>query len=486
LSPSGDGVPDTPLAGPKTLLEAGLAARFLVACKEWPQTSRVWVAFSGGADSTALLDLCARMYRNTAVNVRAVHVDHGLHPESQAWGQACIEQGEALGVEVEVHRVQVPTDGDGGLEDAARKARFTVFRALMEPGDIICTAHHASDQAETFLMRALRGAGVRGLGAIAPLIEFESGWLARPLLDFERHELRDWLVARDVTWTEDPANADTRFDRVFLRREILPRLKERWPATNSLLARTARIQRATMTVIDDEFDRRFDDKPVQCDELWGMSEARRAHFVRAWLRAAGAAMPSESRLREIVRQALTAGVDKTPAVEWGRHCVRRYRGALYLTERHLPNVGSDTIAWKGNAIPSLPYGALGLTEVVGQGFARKWLDTDSCELRFRKGGEFTYVGDGSRKASLKNLLQGWGVQPWLRHLLPLVYVDGELAVIAGRFTAARFRARPQEAGLVVDWQVSPCASAGSGTYPLKPASLLTTPSSDVADNDEFV
>jgi tRNA(Ile)-lysidine synthase len=194
------------------------------------------VAFSGGADSTALLAALAQRRRRCGFGLRAIHVNHQLHRDAARWAGQALVTAARLQVPASVLTVDVAVAGRS-LEAAAREARYAALAAALAPGEHLLTAHHEEDQLETVLLQLLRGAGVAGLAAMPPRAAFAGGWLLRPLLGQSRAGLRAWLSRQELPWIEDPANADLRFDRNYLRAEILPRLQARWPAAARTVAR---------------------------------------------------------------------------------------------------------------------------------------------------------------------------------------------------------------------------------------------------------
>ena len=193
---------------------------------------KIAVAFSGGLDSTVLLAAICRL--TPRPEVRALHIDHGLHPDSGAWEGHCKALAASLGVGFGSLQCPVePVQGES-LEARARAVRYRALAELLAPGEILVTAHHADDQLETLMLRLMRGTGVKGLRGIAPLQPFGAGFLARPLLAISREDIlaaaREW----DLEWIEDPSNRDTRFDRNYVRAELIPRITKRWPAAARL------------------------------------------------------------------------------------------------------------------------------------------------------------------------------------------------------------------------------------------------------------
>ncbi|MBT8093949.1 MAG: tRNA lysidine(34) synthetase TilS, partial [Gammaproteobacteria bacterium] len=205
---------------------------------EVPAPSRYVLAYSGGLDSTVLAHALAASA--TGVPVIAVHIDHGLHAESSQWSEHCRDFAAGLGIEFRCRKVLVQLESGKGPEASAREARYSALHAEIEPGDWLLSAHHREDQAETLLLNLVRGSGPAGIAGIGAVRRFGCGWLVRPLLHVDREALQGYAGRQGLQWLEDPSNTDRRFDRNFLRHEVLPRLKTRWPDIAARLQRSAR------------------------------------------------------------------------------------------------------------------------------------------------------------------------------------------------------------------------------------------------------
>ncbi|WP_343116028.1 tRNA lysidine(34) synthetase TilS [Ostreiculturibacter nitratireducens] len=181
---------------------------------------RLGVAVSGGGDSTALLHLLAAWAGEHGAEIAAVTVDHGLRPGSAAEAAAVARICAGLGVPHETLRWH--WDGEGNLQDQARRARLTLIADWARGRGIgaVALGHTRDDQAETFLMRLARGAGVDGLSGMSPERHAEGIQWLRPLLTRSRAELRDWLAGSGLAWFDDPSNENPDFDRVKARRAI--------------------------------------------------------------------------------------------------------------------------------------------------------------------------------------------------------------------------------------------------------------------------
>lgn len=388
---------------------------------------RMWVALSGGLDSSALLHRLAQEPALRAAGLQAIHVHHGLQPDADAWVDHCAACCDALGVPLQVRRVQVdPTRGDGP-EAAARRARRAAFAAAMQAGDILATAHHLDDQAETFLLRALRASGPDGLAAMRPWQAFGPGWLWRPLLATPRAAVRAYAQARRVAWIEDPSNAHTDLDRNFLRHEVLPRLHARWPQAAAAFARSAALagEAADLLARQDAallaLAATADPAALRLAPLREAEPARRARALRRWIAALGLPPLPAAGIVQIEATLLDARPDAQAEFAWQGAVVRRWRDLLHA-ERARPALPATwQAAWNGSAPLPLPDGGTLALEGDATAF--------DAPLRVgaRTGGERIVLPRRPHSHALKDVLQSLGVPPWERRQLPLLWTgDGQL------------------------------------------------------------
>ncbi|MGE5624994.1 MAG: tRNA lysidine(34) synthetase TilS [Bacillota bacterium] len=422
-----------------------------------PAAPRYWVAFSGGLDSTVLLHTLAADRGALPGELRAVHVNHGLHGDAAAWQAHCARICAGLGVSLESREIRVNPGRGESLEAAAGEQRYRVFEGLMQPGDMLLTAQHADDQLETFLLQALRGAGVRGLAAMPATAPFAAGLLVRPLLDVPRGALEAWAREQKLEWVEDPSNADTGLDRNYLRHEVLPRLRARWPAAAATLGRSARhaAEAAEMlkevAKLDGSSHGVGETLPVAA--LEALPQPRARNLLRHWLESRGLPLPPAHKLAEILRQAGAAG-DRNPCVDWEGAEVRRYAGRLYAQAPLPPSPAEFRLSPGAAHDLGLGLGALRLAPAVGEGIRAALCGPEGLRVTFRSGGESCRPAGKTHERPLKKWLQEMHVVPWLRDRLPLIYGDGEgreLLAVAGLFACEPHRAAPGEAGLRIDW-----------------------------------
>jgi tRNA(Ile)-lysidine synthase len=429
--------------------ESGLAL-IHAALANAPAPVTLRIAYSGGRDSHALLHWLASEREAFAPHrLRAVHIDHGLHADSARWAKHCAAVCAALDVPLDVRHVDARAAPGESLEAAARAARYVALAADMDDGDLLLTAHHQTDQAETVLLALLRGAGLTGSAAMPALRRFGRGWLLRPLLDYPAEQLARYAEEHGLAWVDDPSNRDARFDRNFLRAQALPLLARRWPAAATTLARHAAHAADAQALLDEIATADgADAAQLPVAQLAALSPPRQRNLLRAWVTRHGAAAPSTARLDELVRQALTAGADRLPCVAFGDHAVRVWRGRLYLTPEPLPPTPASC-RWCIDMPLELPgVGRLSAKPELGAGLRLALLgEARVLDVRFR-----TALGANTGGDSLRKRLQELAVPPWQRARWPLLFCGDRLLQIAGRAPEPADRAAPGEAGLRIVWQ----------------------------------
>ncbi len=419
-----------------------------------PGTSGACVAFSGGLDSTVLLTAMARIRHTLGSTVRAIHIDHQLQRASSTWASQCRELADRLEIPFATVRVNVPMSSEG-LEGAARVARYDALRGEIVAGEVLLTAHHADDQLETMLLALARGAGARGLGASPAVQQFGQGWLARPLLEFTRLDLESWARAEGLTWIEDPMNDSLSMDRNFLRHEVLPKLRARWPAIASAGVRATLHLQETSVLLDDLAQLDLEQVSIgpclQTDQLARLSAARRRNVLRFWLRMQGVRAPSTRRLAALDHDMLVAQSDRVPrAVVEGAE-IRRHRKLLYCM-RGLPPVPVHAQEWDTSSALALPegLGTLKWEPVTGAGLSVERLPK-SLSVRFRQGGETLKAAGEAHHRSLKKRLQEAKILPWWRGRLPIVYAGDRLVAVGDLWVNAELAAGESELGMRIVW-----------------------------------
>lgn len=405
-----------------------------------------WIALSGGLDSCVLLHSLVAL--NLPVTLHALHINHQISPNANTWQAHCADMCARLNIAFTAVKVDVKNSGRG-IEDAAREARYAVFEQHIKSGDYLLTAHHADDQAETLLLRLMRGTGPRGLAAMAQQRSLGQGTLFRPLLNFSRAELEDYARAQGLSWINDESNADDHYDRNYLRNQVMPLLRERWPAFAGKWQQTAELCAANESLIEElaaqdlvlaDFKPALVGTSINLAYIESLSVARRHNLIRTWLRGQGLSTPEQQHLQQIEQQIIGGRQDAETQVTWGDVSLRVYRQRIYaLPLVDLPLVPDSPLVFAPTI--SLP---------VGFQFAFEHLESSdkpllnpnlpNLHLRFRQGGERCRPAGRAHSQTLKRLLQDYGVEPWLRESLPLVYSNDDLVAVADLWICEGFQA----------------------------------------------
>ena len=427
---------------------------------------RLTVALSGGVDSVVMLELARSVAPRLGVRIDALHVNHGLSPHADRWERFCRSHCARRSIPIECVRVKV---GGGGanVEAEARAARYAAFARARS--SVVVLAHNRDDQAETLLLQLLRGAGVRGLSAMPArrALRADRGaasaataavrTLVRPLLGVSRHDIERYAVRKRLSWIEDESNAQDRFARNFLRRQIIPRLERRFAGCQSALARSAAHLAAAGRLLDQlaaiDGAAAIEGDRLRVSSLQTLEPERAANLLRAFIVERGVGQPPSSvHLHEMLSQLASRRRDANPQLCLGDLTLRRFKGWIELSRRVPVDNRAAAIRWTGASRVVLADDTeLRVRSVRGRGVSRAKLGGGTVTIRRRQGGERMRLDASRPRRTLKNLLQEAGVRPWLRSRMPLVFHDDELVWAPGIGVASDFRAQATEPALLFSW-----------------------------------
>lgn len=411
-----------------------IAEQIVAKCPEHP----IWIAFSGGVDSHVLLHLLASSGLLELTRLHAVHVNHGLHADSQQWASHC--QQAAADLEIDFHCVQVEVNDIStlGIEAAARQARYQGIAEKVPSGSIVLTAQHQEDQAETLLLQLLRGAGVKGLSGMAFESLLENKLLLRPLLETSQAVILAYADQHKLTWVEDPSNTDTRLNRNYLRHRVWPAIVQRWPSAAKSLSRSASYCAESDELLSElaaldllALDVHVSEQRLPISALLTLSPARARNLIRYVLAELDLVMPPAVALNRILDEICRAGEDKIPIVTWANIEVRRYQDSLYFlcyqleqdaNEQHLCSTADDVLLSDGRQLNWIEVDKLGISEALMK---------QGLRLGFRQGGEVIQLAGHGHHKSLKHLCQEWSIPPWERGRIPLLFQGDTLLVVMG-------------------------------------------------------
>jgi tRNA(Ile)-lysidine synthase len=408
------------------------------------------LGLSGGLDSMVLLQLCHQLLEGSDIKLKAVYIHHGLSANADQWADFCQQQCLKRRIAFEMQKVQLnPT---ANIEAQARAARYSALAAfVVSPQTALLTAHHADDQLETLLLALKRGAGPAGLSGIAALQSFASGWLLRPLLEFSREQLEVFAKQQQLEWIEDESNNDSRFDRNFLRLQVMPLLQQRWPAFRQNALRSVSHIQQQQQFVEKQLDQLLP-TVMHADELdlellAERDLATQKLLVRSWLALTGL-NPSTDWLDRFFSELIGAKADAQPLLGLDAYQIRRFANKAYITQvAEVPQAGV--------LLELKPRQQL--NTVVGQFLLNRenmgtpvLITDDPLYLVF---GLFSlpFKPAGERQSKeLKQWLKLWAIPPWQRLELPVLVQNNQVVAVLGLAS----NAKAEQATAFIDWQKS--------------------------------
>ncbi len=430
-----------------------IAAQLDAFLDEHGGAGQVTVAYSGGLDSSVLLQLAQAWAQRRGRSLAAIHVHHGLSAHAEHWAVHCQQQAALLGVPLQLVRVQVKRQPRQSPEDAARQARYQAFTEHVASG-VLLLGHHLDDQAETLLLRIGRGTGPKGLAGMAASRPLRADLqLLRPLLTVARSQLA--ALASHMGWRhiDDDSNSDLRFRRNALRHQLLPLWAQLQPGIAAQLGRLARhcgeLDALASEVAQADLQQCGDHQQLALPALAALSPPRRHNLLRYWLGLAGLNAEQE-QLHELWRQMSNARSDSTPLLQLGTFSLRRYRQQLYLLPMQSTPLAA-MVPWPCWPQPLLLADGRQLQLRAGGGLRPPHAD-EPVSVRFALPGSLRCWPAGrSRSRELSKLWQEYGVPPWQRPQLPMLFYGEQLVAAVGYWFEQQALASHVTAGIEVLW-----------------------------------
>lgn len=366
----------------------------------------------------------------------AVHIDHGLHPESPAWVERCAARCAELAIPLLIDWPETGPRLGEGIEAWGHRIRRALFGRLLQAGEVLLLAQHRDDQAETLLLALMRGSGPRGLAAMPELAPLGEGRVFRPFLDLDRADLAEYARARGLGWIDDPSNAETCFDRNYLRHQVIPLLRARWPALGANLARSARLCAEASVLADRLADQALQDlsgpwpQTLSLERLKALDRPLAKAALRLWIRRQGFQVPDARRLELLLDQLIPTRPDAQPLVSWSGCEIRRYRDTLWIL-RPLPPAPAVRLNWQLGDRPSRLELPAGLGSLRWEPASDKPSGEVVAQVRFSGQGLVCRLHPAGPRHALKKVFQEQGIPPWLRPLWPMVFIQGQLIALPG-------------------------------------------------------
>ena len=363
---------------------------------------KIVVALSGGVDSVVLLHFLNKHYPG---NIRAVHINHNLSKYSKEWSSFC--KNLCKKDNIKFKSIDIIIKNSSNIEENARKKRYLSLTSEILNDEILCTAHHQEDQAETFLLQLFRGSGVAGLAAMPEKKIINGSQLYRPFLNISKTQILDYASENKLNWVEDDSNQNIHFKRNLLRIEFVPKLSGVFNSLTKNIARSAKHQAEALELMHDLAELDITNyvlivkDRLQVIPLLELPKRRLVNVIRYFIDKQNFLLPSSKVLDEII-SLLTAKADAKSIVKWHDYQVRRYRNELYFFDE-----------FKTQATPPCPY-------------YESLKDLPNFEIRFRREGQRIELKGKTHSQSLKKILQESKIPPWERDKLRMYYIDGSL------------------------------------------------------------
>ncbi len=395
------------------------------------------IGYSGGIDSHVLLHLLANI-PELKHKLTAVYIHHGLQSCADDWAEHCQKITHTLAVKFRVLKVNAQATKGQSPEEAARNARYQAFKGIVTENDVLLFAQHRNDQLETMLLQLFRGAGLKGLSGMPVAVEFFKGMLIRPLLDINQQEITEYAQQHHLQWIEDPSNQDMRFERNYLRQQIIPLLEQRWPGVATTVSRSAKHCTQAQAILSANVKEKMlvlYDPQRQSISISGLLEYDnliQPWIVREWMSHLELRMPSQKVLTAILHDILLARQDANPVILHDGYHIQRYRDNLYaVPDPKKPDL-NQVFIWTQPMQPfSLADNGTLIVKETEAGIAKDIWQQGIIQIKYRQGGEKIALVNRTGRHSLKKLYQEAGIAPWVRDVIPLIYINGELAAIAG-------------------------------------------------------
>lgn len=403
------------------MLESALAN-----CLSSIQASSIYLAYSGGVDSTVLLDLLVTLkQRHPRYQITAVHVHHGLSMHADHWQLHC----EKVCQQYSVPLINLSIHSEQTDEASLRIARYQAIADVMPTDAVLLTGHSATDQVETMLLQLLRGAGPKGLAGMRQANDVFGIKIIRPLLAIRREQIIEYAITHKLQWVEDDSNSNQAYARNFLRHDILPRLFTRWPSMEQAILRSSQHCADTQYLLDKLAALQLavvqQGDQLLIDQLNRLTVQEQQNLIRFWLSQQQLPLPNKEKLAEVLR-VMTAKPDRCPLIAWPGAELRVWREKLYAQKPFAPHDPTRQIRWNNAEPLSLPTD-LGCLQPIHE------LSGQELMVKFRCGGEQVLLPGREHHHCLKKLLQQWGVPPWLRDRVPLVFAGEQLVAVAGYY-----------------------------------------------------
>ena len=281
---------------------------------------KIYIAFSGGIDSSVLVDILGKNASKLKLNITVIHVNHNISSNSLTWMKHCKEFCSKLGLNFISEEVNIISSG-GGIESAARKARYKIFSKYLNNEEQILTAHHMNDVTETIFLRLLRGTGIDGLSGLEKSRKLGKGLLIRPFLEVSKKEIEEYAKENDINYIFDETNKDNEYDRNFLRNEIFPKLDARWNDFSSRVFKMSKITNERNNNFFELLNNNYGyliNNVIKIKDLKNLNIGITKEIIRTSIKNENISIPNSRVLDEIIKTFILSNPTSKSIVSWSR------------------------------------------------------------------------------------------------------------------------------------------------------------------------
>lgn len=409
------------------------------------QNKAFLIGLSGGVDSTVLLHLFVRLAERMPLKFRAIHIHHGISPNADHWLNHCRQLCQQFSVPFSFEKVQLQQQRN--IEAQARQARYQAIQQHLNHNETLVTAHHLDDQSETFLLALKRGSGAKGLAAMPTLSRLFSVPIFRPLLSVTRRQLEQYLAENQLTAIFDESNDDLRYERNFLRHQVLPLLRQRWATIDQAIVRSAQHCAEQEQLLEELLQPIFQQHLMQDNSLnlkgfCDYSLHKQRYLLRYWFAYLQQPMPSQKQLQVLLDEVIGAKNDRQPELQLNQKVVRRYQQQLYLTPIYqdlriikLPIQIGETVILPDNLGELYCYQQHHYLYFEWQQ-QQLILPLPKAPYQITIGFHYSKtvkIKANTKHTDIKKVWQMLAVPPWQRNRIPLIFINEQLKGAVGYF-----------------------------------------------------
>ncbi|AAO26839.1 putative cell cycle protein MesJ [Buchnera aphidicola str. Bp (Baizongia pistaciae)] len=416
----------------------------------------ILLAYSGGIDSTFLLYQLLKLKKNNLnFTFRAIHINHQLHPDSEKWSDHCKKICINHNIPIIIKKITINSNKNR-IEEIARKKRYQAIYKIIKPKEVLATGHNLNDQCETMLLALKRGSGITGLSSMSyKLNTIYKIKIVRPLLKISREDIKTWIYKHKIHWIEDTSNNDTKHDRNFLRLNIIPKLKNRWPYFEKNCSRSIEILNIEKKILKQEIKKKLN-KYLVLNSILNISNFRYIDknicsiILRHWIKINQNTMPTFKIVKEIYNKVIFSKIDSQPKIIIKNYQIRRYNNHLYWTKK-IPRIENIILIWNNTQKKlTLPFQ---LGNIVQNDFGTTLPhpnNNETINIRFYTSHK-VLITKNTKHKKLKTIFKEYKLPPWYRKKIPLIFYNNKFICALGLFVSNTHKKSNNEKNLKLSW-----------------------------------